>query len=731
VLEKRSYDGYKMGVSSVRPDGWKTFAIASAAAAIASAGFVIVVALQVGSHSFVVAVDDVGESAAAFIAAAACMWTARRSDGQFRRGWALLTASAASWGLGQAVWSYYEVGFGITPFPSAADAGYLAAVPLAILGVLSFWTAPRGTAERWRVWLDGLNIFLALVFTAWALGLQQVEEGGGSLVERMISLAYPVGDMLVVTVLILGIRRATRFQHGRMLLLLVGLAANSLSDTAFAYMTANGNYLLVLDSGWVIGYLLIALAALWPARANDRAADRLPIDLWQIALPWAVVVAAATSALIVVVRGGRTDQFQYELAVAMAALLIVSEVLTHIDSLGMVVASRQSEALLAEVIAQAPIGIARTDKRLNVIDANPEMALLFREPLEGVIGSVITRRLPASDPGRVLERLRVLQNSGTDGIQTDSPMVRTDGSEVWVHWTTTAVKDANGELEYFLTTLEDITAIHEAEESAKANLAMLERLNLLKSEFLQGVSYEFRTALMEINGSSELIRDGVELDSTEVKALATEIYKNGDRLDRLITEMLELDRIETSRGSLLIEPLDLNAIIGRETAKVRTNMHAASFVLNLEPSLPFVAGDAGKLSEVVHTLLAYALRYSPYGGEIVVTSASVEAQVEVKVRDQGLAHRADFDNRLFGQGDGYTNHPMRKLVGTGLGLGIARQIVEMHGGDIGVDHLEGAGSVSHFTLPAIVSNLPPAWADGAEMAVDLIAEEGLAKAGSA
>ncbi|HXI96674.1 MAG TPA: hypothetical protein VNG04_11140, partial [Candidatus Acidoferrum sp.] len=132
-----------MGVPSVRPDGWKTFAIASAAAVIVSAGFVIVVALQVGSHSFVVAVDDVGESAAAFIAAAACSWTARRSDGQFRRGWALLAASAASWGLGQAVWSYYEVGFGITPFPSAADAGYLAAVPLAILGVLSFWTAPR------------------------------------------------------------------------------------------------------------------------------------------------------------------------------------------------------------------------------------------------------------------------------------------------------------------------------------------------------------------------------------------------------------------------------------------------------------------------------------------------------------------------------------------------------------------------------------------------------------
>jgi two-component system sensor histidine kinase VicK len=81
----------------------------------------------------------------------------------------------------------------------------------------------------------------------------------------------------------------------------------------------------------------------------------------------------------------------------------------------------------------------------------------------------------------------------------------------------------------------------------------------------------------------------------------------------------------------------------------------------------------------------------------------------VSVKDEGLAVRADFDNRLFGEGDLYTNNPIRKVVGTGLGLGIARQIVEMHGGQIGVDHLEGVGSISHFTLPPAksISRLEP------------------------
>ena len=130
-------------------------------------------------------------------------------------------------------------------------------------------------------------------------------------------------------------------------------------------------------------------------------------------------------------------------------------------------------------------------------------------------------------------------------------------------------------------------------------------------------------------------------------------------------------------------------------------MSGALFVSDLDPALPAVAGDASKLAEVIHTLLAYALRYSPYGSEIVVTTRAREGQVAVSVQDQGLGVRADFDNRIFGDGDGYTNHPIRKVVGTGLGLGLARQIVEMHGGQIGVDHLEGAGSISHFTLPAV------------------------------
>ena len=318
-----------MAVPSIRPSGWKVFAIAAAAATASTVAFAVVVGSQLGGDRFVTAVDDIGEAVAALIAAAACAWTASRSMGRFRRGWALLAASAAVWCLGEIVWSIYEVALGVaSPFPSFADVGFLAAVPLAIAGVLFFWTGPRGTAEHWRLWLDGVTIALALTFTAWSLGLQQVELTPGSVGARAIGLAYPIGDILIATILILAIRRATRHYHARMLLLLGGLAANAIADSVFAYMTAMGKYpTLLIDTGWVVGYLMIALAALWPSRPAERAAESRPIDLWQIALPWAAVLTAAASGIVVVLRGQRTDQFQMVLAVAMGSLLFVSEVL--------------------------------------------------------------------------------------------------------------------------------------------------------------------------------------------------------------------------------------------------------------------------------------------------------------------------------------------------------------------------------------------------------------------
>jgi len=678
----------------------RLFAAEAACAAVASAAMALVLLLDAGPTR--VAIDDVAESAAALIAAVACVWAATRTSGRSRVAWSLLAASAASWGAGQVAATVYEVGLRVAvPFPGLPDVGSLASIPLAFAAIRMFWTAPRDTSSRWRVWLDAAIIALALTFTAWALGLNRVWlVNDDPLVEKFFELAYPVGDIIIGTVLILALRRATQRQHVRIFLLLGGLAAISLADSVFALLTANGGsdvHGSVVDAGWLVGYLMIALAAIWPLGRVRVAADQSPADLWQLALPWLTVLAAGASAIFLAVSGRHLDAFLSLLGGVLASLLTLSMILTSRDFLGMLVRSRKQEATLAQVIDSAPAGVVRIGTDMRIIEANSRFKAILGSN-DDPSGQLVTRYFSEDAAAHFMEKVRAL-STGAEDAEGDSDAQRPNGSRIWMHWSATAVPTPQGDADYFIAMFEDTTARHEADAAASANLELMQRLNSLKTEFLQSVSHEFKTALIGIQGFSEFIRDADQLDVSDARAFATDIHRDAERLDRMVTEMLALDNVETTRTNLHVGPIDMNEVIRREVEATRKQVHGNVLVLNLEPALPLVTGDAERLSEVVRTLLSDAVRHSPEGGRITVTTTVSGETVTVGVRDEGVAARADFDNRLFGKSDLYANNPIRKVVGTGLGLGIVRQIVEMHGGRVWVDELNGLGSEFHFTVP--------------------------------
>jgi hypothetical protein len=184
-------------------------------------------------------------------------------------------------------------------------------------------------------------------------------------VAQLIGLAYPLADIITITVLLMAVRRATRSELGRMMLLLGGLASIALADSAFAYLTANDQYGAigsVLDAGWVAGYLLIALAPLWPSPAVERRIEEGPIELWQLALPWIAVWAAALTAVWLALTDRELDRFLTVLAGGIGILFVCNQVLTHRDSLDLLKLSHRAEgklrertALLNQVIVQAPL----------------------------------------------------------------------------------------------------------------------------------------------------------------------------------------------------------------------------------------------------------------------------------------------------------------------------------------------------------------------------------------
>src|SRR4029077_21185813 len=250
---------------------------------------------------------------------------------------------------------------------------------------------------RGEALLAGMIIALSLLFVAWALGLGKVYDmSTASPPARLIGLAYPVGDIITITVLVLALRRARRAELGSMVLLLGGLASAALADSAFAYLTASGAYGALgslLDAGWVVGYLMIALAPIWPATETENVPVEGPIELWQLALPWAAVVAAAVTAIRLVAADQVLDRFETVLAGCIGLLLVGSQVLSHRDSLSLLVNSRRTEnqlqrrnSLLDEIVTHAPLGIVRVGVDMRIIDVNPRMAALMRVDATRMIG---------------------------------------------------------------------------------------------------------------------------------------------------------------------------------------------------------------------------------------------------------------------------------------------------------------------------------------------------------
>ncbi len=312
-----------------------------------------------------------------------------------------MSISTGLWAAGQVAWSMYEVVLGQpVPQPGLPDVGFLTAVPFAVAGIRAFWGNARGTSASWRIWFDGLIVAIALTSTAWGFGLRLVLGTPGDFGAKTYALTYPVGDILIGTVLILAIRRAAGQQKGRMAFLLCGVAAYSLADSAFAYLSAQGAYGAigsVLNTGWFAGFLLIALAAVYPEAPVKAVAQQRSLDLWQLALPWMTLLTAAGGDFYTAVTGHEGGLVQVSMTFALAVLLTVNMLLERREFLEMLGEIEGSRSALEQEVKTALAGIKtfsariRDAERLEVENVRRVAADIHRdaERLERVIEGIL------------------------------------------------------------------------------------------------------------------------------------------------------------------------------------------------------------------------------------------------------------------------------------------------------------------------------------------------------
>jgi len=241
---------------------------------------------------------------------------------------------------------------------------------------------------------------------------------------------------------------------------------------------------------------------------------------------------------------------------------------------------------------------------------------------------------------------------------------------------------------------------HEAGQAeARRDMDALRDVARLKDEFLGQVSHELRTPLTIIHGYSELIVDGLITEAAMVRQSADEIHTSSALMLRLVDDLLDTSRLDSGRIELKRDRVQLAVWLARVAAAFGQANPSHRVVAHLPTPLPMVCADVDRLGQVMNNLLSNAARYSAAGSEIRITAHVVDAWVEVNVTDHGTGVAPEDRERIFEKFYRGRYGVTLAVRGTGLGLAVARQLVEAHAGTIGVRSTVGEGSEFWVRLP--------------------------------
>ncbi|MEO8355035.1 MAG: ATP-binding protein [Chloroflexota bacterium] len=232
------------------------------------------------------------------------------------------------------------------------------------------------------------------------------------------------------------------------------------------------------------------------------------------------------------------------------------------------------------------------------------------------------------------------------------------------------------------------------------DLTRIRRLETVRRDFISNLSHELRTPLASLKALAETLLDGGALDDPPAaRHFIDQIQIEVDALTQMVTELLELSRIESGRLALDLRPVAACELLDSASKRMKLQAERAGIHLRVQcdDGLPQVKIDLQRLEQVLVNLIHNAVKFTPAGGEIVLFAEAGNGSVQFAVQDTGMGVPADDVPRIFERF--YRVDKSRTGSGTGLGLSIAKHIVEAHGGKIWAESLEGQGSTFFFSMP--------------------------------
>jgi len=370
-------------------------------------------------------------------------------------------------------------------------------------------------------------------------------------------------------------------------------------------------------------------------------------------------------------------------------------------------ALRSANARLSGLIAAMHLGVYVTDEHGTMIAVNPACMKLFgiagtSEDIVGSGAAELDLRLQHiwANPEEAIARLESIIDAGR--LEVDARFVLADGRTIAADFVPIADHGLDlGHMWLIRDVTDEAAMAAEREyllEMEREQNARLTELDTLKTELLASVSHELRTPLTSIASFTQILSAGLESDGiAQQREHLSVIERNVDRLQRMVEDLLFLDRVESNTALADLELVELSDVVKMAVASIRPTAGEQGVSVTADVGQgPLLRGDGQRLGQLVDNLLANAVRFTPPGGSVSVRLNPVPGGWKLEVSDTGIGIPEEEQSRVFERFYRASNARRGAAPGSGLGLAIVRRVAESHGGSVDVRSVPGQGST--FTV---------------------------------
>ncbi len=357
---------------------------------------------------------------------------------------------------------------------------------------------------------------------------------------------------------------------------------------------------------------------------------------------------------------------------------------------------QKSKDIFHAVVSQNPSGIIVVDSEGIVQFVNPAAESLFGRNAKDMVGNVLGLLLVDGESTEI----DIVLDAGKPGV-AEMRVVETE----WLG------KSA------YLAMLFDVTAIKTAEETMKRANEELKKNNSMKTQFISTASHELRTPLTSLQNAIHILASKKAGDLTkDQERFLTMSARNIDRLADMINDLLDLTRLESKKTELSFSKASVSHIFRQLIETFNPQAEDKTLVLEMDcpEDIPAIYADSDRLEQVLYNLISNALKFTPQGGRVCLSTRVIsdlkegekdstihnpQSAIEISVTDTGVGLSPDEQKRIFEPFYQAGGTLTSKTKGSGLGLSIAKELIETHGGKISVESELGKGSRFSFAIP--------------------------------